>query len=48
LEQTDLKTKLMEMGLTPKFLATKDFTQFIMNENKKWAGVIKADNLSVN
>ena len=48
LEQSDLKNKLMEMGLTPKFLGPKDFYQFIVNENKKWSGVIKADNLSAN
>jgi tripartite-type tricarboxylate transporter receptor subunit TctC len=48
LDQAELKTKLMEMGLTPKFLGTKDFYQFIVNENKKWAGVIKTDNLSAN
>ena len=48
LEQPELKTKLMEMGLTPKFLGTKDFSQFIASENKKWSGVIKADNLTLN
>jgi tripartite-type tricarboxylate transporter receptor subunit TctC len=48
LEQPELKTKLMEMGLTPKFLGTKDFIQFIVSENKKWSGVIKADNLTLN
>jgi tripartite-type tricarboxylate transporter receptor subunit TctC len=48
MEQVDLRAKLMDMGMTPKFLATKDFSQFLINENKKWSAVIKADNLTVN
>lgn len=43
----DLKTKLMEQGLTPIGSGPAEFSKFLAEEDQKWAPVIKAANIKL-
>lgn len=46
MQSNDLKSKLVDMGLNPSALNSREFNQFLVNELKKWAPVIKSSGLN--
>jgi tripartite-type tricarboxylate transporter receptor subunit TctC len=43
----DMQARLLELGMTPMPLVGADFTAMINRENRKWAPIIKAGNVTV-
>ncbi|MGE8453077.1 MAG: Bug family tripartite tricarboxylate transporter substrate binding protein, partial [Pseudomonadales bacterium] len=48
LQRPETREKLGKLGLTPVGSSSADFTKFVSDEQTRWDGVVKANNINVN